>query len=154
MQLATLCYVKHNGKTLMLHRTKKENDIHKGKWNGLGGKFEPGECPEACVIREVQEESGLAISMPKLRGFITFPAFDDIQDWYVFVFTADQFKGELIDSNEGRLEWIPDTELDKLNLWEGDPIFLEWIKDGRFFSSVFEYSAGKLKSHSVHFYSL
>lgn len=138
----------------MLYRNKKENDMHEGKWNGLGGKFEAGECPEACVIREVREESGLSITMPQLRGFITFPAFDDIRDWYVFVFTADQFSGELIESNEGRLEWIPDDELPKLNLWEGDPIFLEWIKDGRFFSSVFEYGNGKLKSHSVHFYSL
>ena len=152
MQLATLCYVKHNNKTLMLFRNKKEKDIHKGKWNGLGGKFESGESPEACVIREVKEESGLTIYSPKLHGFITFPAFDDIKDWYVFVFTANQFDGKLIESNEGKLEWIDDNKLSTLNMWEGDPIFMKWIKDGRFFSSIFEYQKHNLKSYSVQFY--
>ena len=64
MQLATLCYIKKNQKTLMLHRIKKQNDIHEGKWNGLGGKFEFGETPEECVIREVKEESGIEITNP------------------------------------------------------------------------------------------
>ena len=75
MKLATLCYVKDNktGKTLMIHRVKKENDYHEGKWNGLGGKFDAGESPEDCVIREVKEEAGLKITNPKLHGFITFP---------------------------------------------------------------------------------
>jgi 8-oxo-dGTP diphosphatase len=40
MKLSTLCYIRQNNKTLMMHRIKKENDMHKGKWNGLGGKFE------------------------------------------------------------------------------------------------------------------
>ncbi len=61
MKMGTLCYVRSGGKTLMLHRIKKPNDMHAGKWNGLGGKFEPGESPEDCVVREVREESGLSI---------------------------------------------------------------------------------------------
>ncbi len=85
----------------MLHRIKKENDIHEGKWNGLGGKFEPGETPEACAIRDVKEESGLKINSPILKGIITFPLFSPNTDWYVFVFTADQSAGELIESDEG-----------------------------------------------------
>ena len=76
-----------NNQTLMLHRVKKENDMHEGKWNGLGGKLEAGETPEECVIREVKEESGLNIFNPKLHGFIAFPAFDEIQDWFVFIFS-------------------------------------------------------------------
>ncbi|MDP3830910.1 MAG: 8-oxo-dGTP diphosphatase, partial [Ignavibacteriaceae bacterium] len=102
MKLATLCYVKdaNNGATLMLHRIKKENDMHEGKWNGLGGKFEMGESPEECVIREIKEESGLDIKNPKLNGFITFPAFDGFEDWYVFIFSVTEFSGELIDSAE------------------------------------------------------
>lgn len=75
MKLATLCYIKKDGKTLMLHRIKKKNDMHEGKWNGLGGKFEPGETPEDCVIREIEEESGLNIIKPRLRGLLTFPEF-------------------------------------------------------------------------------
>ena len=69
---ATLCYVKNGNKTLMLHRIKKENDIHEGKWNGLGGKMEAGETPEECVIREVREESGLQIQNPALRVYSLF----------------------------------------------------------------------------------
>ena len=85
------------------HRNKKVNDIHEGKWNGLGGKFEAGETPEECVIREVHEESGLSIRNPKLCGLLLFPKFKG-NDRYVFVFTASDFSGELIDSPEGRLE--------------------------------------------------
>jgi len=105
MILATLCYIKRDGCTLMVYRNKKVNDIHEGKWNGLGGKFEAGETPEKCVIREILEESGLSIHNPKMRGLLMFPAFKG-NDWYVFVFTANEFSGELIDSPEGRLEWI------------------------------------------------
>ena len=62
MKLATLCYLRDGENTLMLHRIKKANDMHQGKWNGLGGKVENGETPEACAIREVLEESGLSVS--------------------------------------------------------------------------------------------
>jgi len=88
MKLATLCYIKDNStnKTLMLYRNKKENDYHEGKWNGLGGKFELGETPEECAIRELKEESGLTVENPKLKGLLTFPNFDGVDDWYVFVF--------------------------------------------------------------------
>src|SRR3954447_18904102 len=79
MKLATLCYVRDGvgkkGRTLMLHRIKKANDMHAGKWNGLGGKVEGGESPEECALREVWEESGLRMINPVLRGVITFPQF-------------------------------------------------------------------------------
>ena len=152
MQLATLCYVIDQNKTLMIHRIKKKNDFHEGKWNGLGGKFEPGESPEECVIREVKEESGLLIKNPKLCGFITFPMFDGIKDWYVFLFTANRFTGKLIDSHEGRLEWIQNGKLLELNLWEGDKIFIPWLTQDKFFSAKFIYENGNFISHSVEFY--
>jgi len=152
MQLATLCYVIDKDKTLMLHRIKKKDDVHAGKWNGLGGKFEHGETPEECIIREVKEESGLLIKNPKMHGFITFPMFDGKKDWYVFLFTAREFKGKLIDSHEGKLEWIQNDQLLKLNLWEGDQIFIPWLLDGKFFSAKFIYKNGLLKSHNVEFY--
>lgn len=154
MKLATLCYVKDKKtkSTLMIHRVKKANDMHEGKWNGLGGKFEPGETPEECVIREVREESGLIITEPHLHGFITFPAFDGFDDWYVFIYTCDNYQGTLIDSPEGKLRWIPDEDVPKLNLWEGDSIFLNWLNQDTFFSAKFVYSNKKLISHSVKFY--
>jgi 8-oxo-dGTP diphosphatase len=152
MQLATLCYVIDKDKTLMLFRNKKKNDVHEGKWNGLGGKFEAGETPEECVIREVKEESGLTIFSPRLHGFITFPMFDGIKDWYVFLFTAHRFEGNLIESREGDLEWIPNDKLPELNLWEGDRTFIPWIIGDKFFSAKFVYENGKLSEHSVQFY--
>jgi len=154
MKLATLCYIKNRKKTstLMVHRVKKDNDMHEGKWNGLGGKFEDGESPEECVVREVKEESGLDIINPKLKGFITFPAFDGFDDWYVFIFVATQFSGELIDSPEGNLKWIPDKELFNLPLWEGDKIFMNWLNIKKFFSAKFYYNNGSYLSHTVDFY--
>ncbi|MGB9664821.1 MAG: NUDIX hydrolase [Ignavibacteria bacterium] len=152
MKLATLCYVFDGNRVLMINRNKRENDMHLGKWNGLGGKFNPGETPEECVIREVYEESGLLIKNPILKGFLTFPAFDDEEDWYVFVFTANEFSGKLIESEEGELEWIEWEKVTDLPLWEGDKYFLEWIKQDRFFSAKFIYENSKYITHSVIFY--
>lgn len=149
MKLATLCYVRENNKTLMLHRVKRKNDIHQDKWNGLGGKFLPGETPEECVIREVYEESGLMLNDPQLKGILTFPEFSAGEDWYVFVFVADHFEGSLIDSSEGNLEWIDDSDLLDLNLWEGDKYFLQYLNDNVFFSGKFYYKNGQLKDHLI-----
>jgi 8-oxo-dGTP diphosphatase len=160
MKLATLCYVRHEGHTLMVHRIKKPQDMHLGKWNGLGGKLEAGESPEECAIREIAEESGLVVTDPQLRGILTFPAFDDIEDWYCFVFVATQFAGEdglehrLIESAEGTLRWVPDSELLSLNLWEGDRIFIPWLDQPGIFSAKFTYEHGKLIGHQVVFYPL
>ena len=101
MKFATLCYIRRAGQTLMLHRNKKPNDMHEGKWNGLGGEFEPGESPEECITREVREEAGLDIRNPQLHGLLMFPDFKG-DDWYVFAFTASEFEGELIDSPRGQ----------------------------------------------------
>lgn len=154
MKLATLCYVidKKSDSTLMIYRNKKKNDYHEGKWNGLGGKFEPGESPEECAIREIEEESGLKVKSVIMKGFITFPLFDGIEDWYVFLFTADDFSGELIDSPEGQLEWIKNEELTEINLWDGDKIFIPWLFKDKFFSAKFNYKDGKFIDHVVCFY--
>lgn len=152
MKIATLCYLRRNGQTLMMHRIKRADDMHYGKWNGLGGKFHPGETPEECVIREVREESGLLINSPALKGFLTFPSFDQSDDWYVFVFVADDIKGSLSETEEGHLTWINDAELTKLDLWEGDHVFLPWLDQPGMFSAKFVYQQGKLIEHSVKFY--
>ena len=154
MKLATLCYVTDNNKnvTLMIHRVKKQNDYHEGKWNGLGGKFDPGESPEECAIREIEEESGLKVKSVTMKGFITFPLFDGKEDWYVFLFTANEFEGKLIDSPEGHLEWIPNNNLTEINLWEGDKIFIPWLFEDKFFSAKFNYDNGKFVDYTVSFY--
>lgn len=153
MILATLCYLHNAGCTLMLHRNKRADDIHLGKWNGLGGKLEPGESPEQCVIREVREESGLEICSPHMCGLLVFTGFKG-NDWYVFVFSANEFSGELTENEEGYLQWIPDEQIESLPLWPSDHIFLPWIRQGRFFSAKFDYAGDEMKSHTVSFHNI
>ena len=136
----------------MLYRNKKENDFHEGKWNGLGGKFEPGETPEECAVRELKEESGLTAKNLKLKGFISFPLFDGVNDWQVFVFVIDEFEGEMIDSPEGSLEWIPNENLLELNLWEGDKHFIPWLFKNELFSAKFIYKNKRFIDYTVCFY--
>lgn len=152
MKLATLCYLRKNDQTLMIHRVKKRNDMHRGKWNGLGGKLEPGESPEDCVRREVEEESGLLVKKMWLKGFLSFPGFANDEDWYAFVFVVPDFEGQIIESVEGDLEWIDNSDLFQLNLWEGDRIFLPWLDRPGIFSGKFVYRDGTLVEHSVCFY--
>ena len=154
LKLATLVYVRRPGQTLMLHRVKKAGDIHRGKWNGLGGKFEPGESPEACAIREVREEADLTIRNPELRGLLTFPQFRPDEDWYAFVFVTRDFSGALIDAPEGELAWIDDERLLDLPLWPGDRVFIPWLDQERFFSGRFFYENGDLIAHEAVFYPL
>ena len=149
MKLATLCYLRRDGQTLMMLRNKKPNDIHQGKWNGLGGKFEPGETPEQCAVREIREESGLLAEAPLMKGFLTFARFKDGEDWYVFLFLVERFTGELTDSSEGELAWIDNNRLLALNLWPGDRLFLPCLDRPGFLSGCFEYVAGELVSHSL-----
>jgi 8-oxo-dGTP diphosphatase len=104
------------------------------------------------VIREIFEESGLSLQNPKLCGLLMFPNFKG-NDWYVFVFTATEFSGEMIDSPEGKLEWIPDEKILDLKLWESDHIYMPWIKEGKFFSAKFEYDGDEMHGNNVVFYS-
>ncbi|MBL7032567.1 MAG: 8-oxo-dGTP diphosphatase [Candidatus Delongbacteria bacterium] len=152
MQLATLLYVRTDTHTLMLLRNKKRHDLHAGRWNGLGGKFEPGEMPEECARRELLEESGLHAEELEWRGLLTFPLFDGIKDWYVHVFVIPRFTGELIDSPEGELAWIENDALLDLNLWPGDRHFLPWVFGDRFFSARFNYLDGEVESYHRVFY--
>ncbi|HNT23852.1 MAG TPA: 8-oxo-dGTP diphosphatase [Anaerolineales bacterium] len=152
MKLATLCYVRRAGQTLMVHRIKKANDMHMGKWNGMGGKLEPGETPEECAMREVFEETGLVVRNPLFKGMITFPAFSKEEDWYTFVFVMTEFEGQLIDSPEGTLAWIDNEHLLELNLWEGDRVFIPWLDQPGFFSAKFVYEDYEFVSHDEVFY--
>lgn len=152
MKFATLCYIRKNNQTLMLHRVKKKNDMHKGKWNGLGGKLEDGETPEECAIREIKEEAGLDAKNPQLKGILTFPAFDGFETWYVFLFLITEFSGELIESTEGNLEWIDNDKLFDLHLWEGDKIFMQWLNQEGFYSAKFMYDNGRLVDYTYEVY--
>lgn len=143
--LTTICYLEQHGKYLMLHRTKKQHDINKDKWIGIGGHFEYGESPEECIQREMTEECGITLSDPVQRGIISFVS-DLPVCVYMFLFTATAYKGELLkDCNEGDLEWVDKNELLKLPLWTGDKIFLKLLGTREeFFSLKLCYEGDKL----------
>lgn len=149
-QLTTLCYIEKDGCYLMLHRIKKKKDVNEGKWIGVGGHFEKNESPEECLLREVKEETGLCLTSWKFRGLVTFIA----KGWpteYMCLFTADGFEGELTECKEGILSWVPFSEIEKLNLWEGDRIFLSLLANGRdFFSLKLEYDGDVLKRYCIN----
>lgn len=147
---STLCYIESNHQYLMMHRNKQDQDIHKGKWNGLGGKLLPGEPPIDGVKREVLEESNLRIQTPQLRGILTFPHFKPGEDWLVFLYTCQDFLGDLSENHEGSLSWISKTEILDYPLWEGDRYFLKWLMDNRpFFTATFIYENKILIDHQV-----
>lgn len=151
MLFTTLCYIEKNGKYLMLHRTKKEKDINKDKWLGVGGKFEEGESPEECMLREVKEETGLTLNSYKLRGIVTYVS-TVFGIEYMYVFTSDNFEGDLVECNEGELKWIEKEKIFDLKMWEGDKIFLKELSNDEFFSIKMEYDGDKLIRYKVNKY--
>ncbi len=158
VKLATICYIDNGEQLLMLHRNKQVGDIHQDKWVSVGGKFEAGETPEQCAMREIREETGLEALNLELCGVITFPDFrHDGEDWYSFVYRVREFRGELIDDcPEGTLKWVDYNQVMELPTWEGDYIFLRWVlEEAPFFSAYFEYDVtGQLVANDVTFYPL
>lgn len=149
--LTTLCYIEKDNKYLMLHRTKKENDINAGKWLGVGGKFEKGERAEECLIREIKEETGLIALKYSLRGIVIFNHNED-EPLHMYLYTCTSFEGELKECDEGDLKWIDKKEIMNLNLWEGDRIFLDLIKeDCPFFYLTLDYENENLISQKLEF---
>lgn len=144
MKLTTLCYIEKEDSYLMLHRIKKENDANHDKWIGVGGKFEADEMPEECLLREVREETGLTLTQYRFRGIVTFVS-NEWETEYMHLFTADAYSGDLKACDEGELVWVPKTEIEQLNIWEGDKIFLRLLQEnGGFFSLKLRYEGDKL----------
>lgn len=144
MHNSTLCYIVKDGKVLMLHRVKKKNDINHDKWIGIGGKFEPEEAPEECILREAKEETGLTLTSWRCRGVVTFLQ-EGGEGEYMYLFTADDFTGELMECDEGDLQWVSMEFLDALPTWEGDRIFLNLLwQDAPFFLLTLRYQGDRL----------
>lgn len=140
----TLCYLEQNGSYLMLHRIKKEHDINHDKWIGVGGKFEEGESPEECALREVKEETGLTMHSWNYRGIVTFVS-DQYEAESMHLFTSSDFSGNRIDCDEGVLEWVPIDQISSLPLWTGDRIFFRLLMENRpFFSLKLQYEGDTL----------
>ena len=144
MQNTSLCYITRGDEVLMLHRVKKKNDINKDKWIGIGGKFEDGESPDECLLREALEETGLKLTSWRCRGVVTFLSEGEDGE-YMYLFTADGFQGELKECDEGDLQWVSRDFLGQLPKWEGDQVFLDLLwQDAPFFLLTLRYDHGKL----------
>ena len=142
---STLCYITQADQVLMLHRVKKKNDINKDKWIGIGGKFETEESPDACLLREAKEETGLTLTSWRCRGIITFLS-DQAEGEYMYLFTADSFEGKLRECDEGDLQWVSRDFIDQLPKWEGDQIFLDLLwQDAPFFLLTLRYEGDRLQ---------
>lgn len=152
MKNTTLCYIEKEDAYLMLHRIKKVNDENQDKWIGVGGKFESGESPEECLLREVREETGLTLTDYRYRGIVTFVS----NEWgteYMHLFTATGFEGEMQTCDEGELVWVSKSEIENLNIWEGDKIFFRLLdKCDSFFSLKLTYEGEKLIGVKVQEY--
>ena len=133
MRETTLCYIRRQGRWLMLYRNKKKDDINAGKWIGIGGRVEPGETPDACIRREVKEETGLALGSVHFHGVIHFRS-DSWEDEDMYLYSSEDVLTDGADDlpvcDEGDLAWIPEEQLFDLPMWEGDRLFLEKIVQG------------------------
>lgn len=157
-ELTTLCYIESDGKYLMLHRVKKQNDINKDKYLGVGGHFMPGESPEDCLLREVLEETGLTLTSYRARGIVTFiysdkefDTFEQLKESgsyiteYMHLYTSDAYTGEITECDEGELVWIDKDKVYDLPIWEGDKVFFKLLEnEDRFFSLKLVYSKDRL----------
>lgn len=144
MRNTTLCHIENDGRYLMLHRTKKENDLNHDKWVGIGGKFEDGESPEECNAREVFEETGFTLNSCRYCGIVTFVS-DNWETEYMHIFHSDSFCGQIKECDEGILEWVKISDIYNLPIWEGDRIFLKLIeKKTEFFSLKLVYAGDRL----------
>ena len=149
MRLSTLCYLEKGDSYLMLHRVKKEKDINKDKWIGVGGGFEDKESPEDCLLREVFEETGLTLTAYRFRGIVTFVT-DRYETEFMHLYTADDWTGDMIECNEGNLEWYPKKDVYDLKLWPGDKIFFKLLQmEAPFFSLKLEYIGDELVAYAL-----
>ena len=139
-ELTSLCYIENGDQYLMMHRVKKEKDINKDKYIGVGGHFEYGESPDECLKREVMEETGLILTSYRPRGIVTFIYGEDVCE-YMHLYTADGYEGEIGECDEGELIWIDKDKVFDLNIWEGDKIFFRLLNENRpYFSLKLVYS--------------
>ena len=149
MKETTLCYLEQNGCYLMLHRIKKEKDVNKDKWIGVGGHLEEGETPEACARREIWEETGLTVHTVEYCGIVDFHCVGWPEE-RMHLFWSDSFSGTPKECDEGTLEWVPISQMDSLPQWEGDRLFLKLLQEkAPFFHLDLQYEGDKLVKHTL-----
>ncbi len=152
MRLTTLCYIEDEDRYLMLHRVKKQVDVNKDKWIGVGGGFEKDETPEECLLREVKEETGLTLTKYAYRGLVTFIS-NEWETEYMHLFTATEYTGEVSMCDEGELVWVKKSDIERLNIWEGDKEFFKLLEEtDRFFTLKLRYEGEQLVEKQAKIY--
>ena len=138
--LTNMCMVYDEERILVQERVDPD-------WSGIvfpGGHVEKNESFVESVVREVKEETGLTLTSWKLRGIITFST-DVYPTEYMFLYTADGYTGEMIECNEGNLEWVKKSDVYDLPIWEGDKVFFRLLEENEeFFSLKLRYEGDKL----------
>lgn len=143
-----LAYIQRNNQYLLLFRNKKKNDINEGKWIGVGGHVEKGETPEDALIREIKEETNLDVLSYSKRGIVYFINNNISEAMHLYV--VDQVKGSIRECDEGELQYIDIDKMDELPMWEGDKIFLQYLKENRpYFELELVYDGNELKSSKL-----
>lgn len=146
MKETVLCYIEFDNKYLLLFRNKKEIDINKGKYIGIGGHIENGETKEQALIREVKEETGFNLISYKYKGKVFFK--DNDYSEIMHLFYSNEFNGELIECDEGTLCWIEKDDMKNIPQWDGDKYFLELMEnEANYFEMELIYHNGELISH-------
>lgn len=155
VKLATMIYLLKEDGVLFLERRKENDTVHKqGMHIPMGGKVEKGESAEDCIKRESLEESGIKVNSVELKGIIYFREFGDTaDDWIDYIYTSKDFQGEPQDGYEGNFMWVKQNDFNKLNLYEGDKVFIDYIfnKKYKFFAVEFRYDKFELKETKLLF---
>ncbi len=131
MKLTTLCYISRGEEVLLLRRAAWKTDGSAGKWQGVGGRLEPGETPRRCLLREVEEETGLRLAEASLRGVVDFRS-DCFESERMFLYTARSPEGQSAREScpEGELSYVRWEDVPTLPAWEGDRVFLDLLRRG------------------------
>lgn len=158
LQVATLCYLRKDGRTLLIRKSQTNNPGPHFLYNALGGKIERGETPLECVIREVYEESGLTPKNLVLKGVVAISGADipeyGVQDWYIFVYTTTEWEGELTPSVEGTPIWVEDSMILEYVANKGDKYLLERLSSSAWFEGKIIYKNQEIAKVDFHDYSI
>jgi len=142
---ATLMFIVQDGKVLLI---KKMRGIGMGKINGPGGKIDPGETPEQCIVRECQEELHITPLNPVKMGELWF-AMSDIPDIHCHVFTATEFEGTPTQTEEAIPLWTPIEKIPYDQMWEDDQYWLPQMLEGKKFLGKFVFEGEQIQWREI-----